>query len=164
MSRAFIKEPDGDQEEAPLLERPISPHPNYVTPRGLSLLKAKVEQLQAERDAIKTAPDLAARSRLPQVERDLRYFQRRLWDAIEVHPPMSSETPEVRFGSSVEMVDAQGRRYRYRLVGEDEADAGQGLISWISPLAKALMGNGVGAEVYWRKPSGELAVTIVKID
>jgi len=70
----------------------------------------------------------------------------------------------VGFGATVDLVDEDGARYRYRIVGEDEADPEQGLVSWVSPLARALEGARVGDSVIWKRPAGDLEVEVLAID
>ena len=164
MSRAFVKEGDGDSGDSGLPDRPVSPHPNYVTPDGLEQLRQEASRLEALRAELAESPDdIALRDRLPAVERDLRYFRQRLQDAIEVpapKPPVS----RVHFGCTVEFEDEAGKSYRYRIVGEDQADAGHGLISWVSPLARALKDKEVDDEVIWERPSGSLTVTVTGVE
>jgi transcription elongation GreA/GreB family factor len=149
MSRAFTRESDDDPGVVP--ERAISPHPNLVTPAGLAALEAQVRTLGAERTAARGAGDAAQRA---CIERDLRYFTQRLASARVVLP---SEAPaRVRFGVRVSLRTATGATQTFRLVGEDEADAARGLVSWVSPLAQALLGHEAGEVV--RFQSGELEI------
>ena len=69
----------------------------------------------------------------------------------------------VTFGAVVDLIDENDQRSRYRIVGEDEADAEQGSVSWLSPLAQAVLGARVGDEVTWRRPAGDLRLEIVGI-
>lgn len=140
MSRAFVRESDGDREALP--ERPISPHPNFVTPRGLKAIEARLRELEAERLAAREAGDAETRAR---VERDLRYFSARRASARLVEPAASPE--RVRFGVLVTLELEGAARQKFRLVGEDEADAAQGLLSWVAPLARALIGKAAGDSV-----------------
>ncbi len=140
MSRAFVKESDGDADNLP--ERPLSTHPNFVTARGLSAIEAQVRQLEAQRQAARAADDTALRTRL---ERELRYWNARRASARLVEPATRAE--RVRFGTQVTLRLASGASQVFRLVGEDEADAAQGLLSWVSPLAQALLGREVDDEV-----------------
>jgi transcription elongation GreA/GreB family factor len=149
MSRAFTREPDDDPGVVP--ERAISPHPNLVTPAGLAALEAQVRALEAERTAARGGGDAAQRAR---IERDLRYFTQRLASARVIVP---SEAPgRVRFGVRVSLRSATGATQTFRLVGEDEADAARGLVSWVSPLAQALLGHEAGDVV--RFQAGELEI------
>ena len=140
MSRAFVRNSDDDPQLLP--ERPVSPHPNFVTPRGLAAIEARVRELEGERQAAREADDAPLRARL---ERDLRYWSARRASARVVGP--AAATDRVRFGMQVTLHLATGATQVWRLVGEDEADATQGLLSWVSPLAQALLGRAVGEPV-----------------
>jgi transcription elongation GreA/GreB family factor len=135
MSRAFVKEDSGEGGDA-LPDRPISLAPNFVTPEGLALIDAELARLQ---DALAAAGDDRA-ARAP-VERDLRYWRARR-ASTEVIPPPGTE--EVRFGSTVTIERDDGRRQTWRIVGEDEADPAKGTLSYVAPLARALVGKVVG--------------------
>jgi transcription elongation GreA/GreB family factor len=137
MSRAFVK--DSDQETEDLPERAISAHPNLVTTRGLALLEARVRELETERSAARAAADKDA---LARIARDLRYFQARRDSARPITP--APQPVQVRFGVRARLQLADGTERAFQLVGEDEADPAAGLISYVSPLAKLLMGKGVG--------------------
>jgi transcription elongation GreA/GreB family factor len=140
MSRAFVKESDRDPGELP--ERALSPHPNLVTARGLAALEARVRELEDRRRAARAANDTAA---LAAIARDLRYFQARRDSARLVSPPSAPEA--VRFGVLVRLERADGTQLAYRIVGEDEANPAAGLISYVSPLAKAMLGLTAGDEI-----------------
>lgn len=142
MSRAFVKEPDGEEVFEELPDRPISPHPNLVTERGLALIEAEVARLLAERASAKAAGE---RGRLAKAARDLRYWTARRASAQLVPPPR--DLTQVHFGARVTLFRGDGRRQRFRIVGEDEADPAQGSISHVSPLARALFGKEVGDTV-----------------
>jgi transcription elongation GreA/GreB family factor len=137
MSRAFVKESDGGEEDLP--DRPISPHPNLVTPEGLARIEATQAQLHHEHAAAQAAEDRAA---LARIGRDLRYWTARRASAQLVPPP--SDNAEVHFGSTVTIARDDGRQQTWRIVGEDEADPARGTLSHVSPVARALMGKAVG--------------------
>lgn len=162
MSRAFVKEPDGDETSGELPELPQSAHPNHVTPAGLAALEARAAALEAERRALLAAGDgLSRRPALARLERELRYVTARIASAIVTQPP---ECPEaVAFGCLVTVADEAGAERRFRIVGEDEADPGRGKISWVSPLARALDGAQVGDLVTWPKPSGAVELEVLGI-
>ena len=163
MSRAFVKENDLEHAGTDLPERPQSEHPNYVTPQGLKQLQAAAEALERERQSL--APrkeDPVARQRLGMVERDLRYLQGRLERAIPVDPAQQ-DTETVLFGAVVSLEDEHGEEHRYSIVGEDEADITEHKVSWVSPLARALLGHKVGDSVTWRRPAGNLILEITDI-
>jgi transcription elongation GreA/GreB family factor len=140
MSRAFVKE--SDQDPGALPERAVSPHPNLVTARGLAALEARVRELEERRRAARAANDAAA---MAAIARDLRYFQARRDSARLVTPPAAPDA--ARFGVLVRLERADGTRLAYRIVGEDEADPAAGLISYVSPLARAMLGLAVGDAV-----------------
>lgn len=136
MSRAFVKEDAAGAGDV-LPDREISPHPNYVTAEGLALIDAELARLSSA--LVDAGDDRDARAAF---ERDLRYCRARRASAEVVPPP--GGTGEVRFGSRVTIERKDGRRQTYRIVGEDEADPSKGTLSYVSPLAQALTGKGVG--------------------
>ena len=149
MSRAFVK--DSDQETELLPERAVSAHPNLVTARGLSMIEARVRELETERSVARAANDLPA---LARIARDLRYFQSRRDSARLVTPPQHSQ--QVRFGVRALLRLSSGVERAFRLVGEDEADPNAGLISYVSPLAVALMGKTVGEQLPFAAQTAEI--------
>jgi transcription elongation factor GreB len=161
MSRAFVKESD---DAAPALpDLPLSDHPNYVTPRGLAQLHARLTAAQARRDVLMNSADtMAQQNELAPLERDLRWLSARVHSAIEVDL-LAQPEDRVAFGASVTVDSAEGEQ-RYCIVGEDEADAEQHRVSYLSPLAQALLGAHVGDEVSWRRPAGDLVIEVVAID
>ncbi|WP_293867852.1 transcription elongation factor GreA [uncultured Alsobacter sp.] len=140
MSRAFVKEPDGQDVFDDLPDRPLSPHPNLVTAAGLAAIEAEVARLQAEIPL--AGDDREARARLG---RDLRYWQHRLSSAELMHAAPDADV--VHFGSTVTILREDDTRRTYAIVGEDEADPPKGKISYVSPLARALLGKPVGEVV-----------------
>jgi transcription elongation GreA/GreB family factor len=143
MSRAFVKDDDGGPE--PNFNRPVSESPNYVTPRGLSLLREALARAESEKN-----------------ERDIRYYSERIESAIVVQP-RSSTNGVVEFGATVEAHDMRGRQLRVHIVGEDESDPVNGEISWDSPIAQAFADHGVGDRVVVNRPAGPIEYTIDSI-
>ncbi|MBA3517348.1 MAG: transcription elongation factor GreA [Rhizobiales bacterium] len=143
MSVAFTREEDVEAAAAYLPDRPISPHPNLVTATGLAELD---EALTAARDAYAAAQAagevLADRNAMARAARDLRYYMARRASARLVELNGGSET--VVFGRRVTFDRGDGRRQTFRIVGEDEADATEGSVSYVSPLARALIGKAAG--------------------
>jgi transcription elongation GreA/GreB family factor len=125
-----------------------------VTPKGLEMIEAELARLHREHAAAKEAEDEA---RLAKIHRALRYWTSRRATAQVVEPP--TDTSEVRFGSTVTIEREDGRRQTYRIVGEDEADPSLGTLSYVSPVAQALMGKQVGDVVQ----AGTAEVTIIEI-
>jgi transcription elongation GreA/GreB family factor len=154
MSRAFVRESEGGEAFEDLPDRPLSPH-HLVTPEGLAFMDAEIDSLERRLAEAQAAEDKAEIARL---SRDLRYWSARRVSA-EVVPP-SKDMSHVRFGARVTFEREDGRRQTYRIVGEDEADPAQGRLSYVSPLAQALMGKEVGDTV----PVGQTTAEIVAID
>ena len=166
MSRAFVKEQDGDVPEERLPERQISDHPNYVTPAGLRQLEQRVGELEERRLALLTAADeegSLAEQQLAYVDRDLTYFTKRLETAILVEP-RGQPRRMVKFGAAVTVTEPDGTSRTFTIVGEDESDLNAGKISYVSPLAEALLDARVGAKVHWRRPKGDRDLTIEAVD
>src|SRR5512143_1800471 len=162
MSRAFVKEPDGDQVSEEIPERVHSPHVNYVTPAGLRQLHEQVGALRDRRRALAASAPAADPKELRYIDRDLRYYEERIRRAVPIDPAGQPEG-EVHFGAVVDVETPEGRRMTFAIVGEDEADATQGKISWVSSLARALEDGRVGDAVSWKRPAGEAELTIVAI-
>ena len=142
MSRAFVKEQDDADAPEDLPERPVSPHPNAVTPRGLRLID---EEIEKHRKELAHAQHVADRALIARASRDLRYWTHRRSTAQLISPP---EHPEkVAFGVRVTIERDDGRRQTLSIVGEDEADFEKGLIAYTAPVARALIGAGLGDEV-----------------
>jgi len=142
MSVAFTKEGDSESVAADLPDRPISPHPNLVTRDGMAALELAYGEARAAYAAAQSKGDVQAdRTAMARATRDLRYYAARRASA-QLIEPAAGET--VVFGARITIARDDGRRQSYRIVGEDEADPAQGSISYISPLARALMGKGLG--------------------
>jgi transcription elongation GreA/GreB family factor len=154
MSRAFVKESDGGDGEEPA-ELQVSTHRNLVTAEGLRQIDATVERLRAELTAARGSDDRAA---LRRVQRDLRYWTERQRTA-ELVPP-ATPGGKARFGSVVTLVKQAGGEFEYRIVGEDEADPACGRISYVSPIARRLIGAEAGDEV--ELPDGSAEIRAVR--
>jgi len=153
MSRAFVKESDGaEQDDLP--ELVVSPHRNLVTADGLKLIEATQERLETELAAARAADD---RATVARTERDLRYWRQRRATAEVVK--VADRPDVVRFGSVVTLETAAGETVSYRIVGEDESDPRRGRISYVSPLAETLLGCRPGDTVALRDGDAEI-VTI----
>jgi len=160
MSRAFVKEGDGALD--PLPDLPLSPHPNYVTPRGLASLQSRLRDLQLTLATLKSRPDRLDKLPEAAAERDIRYIEARLRSAIVIDPATLPLT-EVAFGLRATVIDDHGYATTYEITGEDEADARLNRIAPHAPLARALIGAQVGDVVLWRKPSGAVELEIQAI-
>ena len=164
MSRAFVKENDLEHAGIDIPERPLSDELNYVTPNGLKLLNTQIDALEIEREELKNKKDdPIAKQKIAIVERDMRYYAARIESAI-LTAPETEDHSMVLFGSKVTVEDEDGKLSTYEIVGEDEADIHQGKVSYLSPLAEALIGAKLNDEVTWEKPMGDTYLTIQKIE
>ena len=154
MSRAFTKEPDEGEALEDLPDRPISEHPNLVTPEGLAQIEDAMARAQDELTRGQAANDRGA---IAHAGRDLRYWTARRSTAQQM--PVPEGTKKVQFGSTVTIERDDGRRQTWRIVGEDEAEPNEGTLSYASPVARALMGKSVGDVV----PAGTGEAEIVEI-
>jgi transcription elongation GreA/GreB family factor len=159
LSVAFTKEESAETaSETQLPDRPISPHPNLVTEAGLRGLEVQLREAREAYEAAQQIEDVNERRRQTAAPlRDIRYFAERVRTARVVPDPASTDT--VAFGSTVTFSRADGRVQKYRIVGEDEADPKAGSISFVSPVAKSLMGKAVGDVV--GSGSQELEITAI---
>jgi transcription elongation GreA/GreB family factor len=139
MSRAFVKEQENFDD---LPERLIPEHPTLVTSAGLKQIEAEVARFDAAHAAAQAQGD---REAMAATARDLRYWSARLGTAELVAAP--ADDSHVHFGSTVTIEREDGRRQTYRIVGEDEADPAKGSVSYVSPLARSLVGKSVGDTV-----------------
>jgi transcription elongation factor GreB len=164
MSRGFVKEDDLELAGTDLPERPVSLAPNYVTPTGLQQLLSQAELLEQERlSLLPNKEDPVKQQRLGVVERDLRYLKARL-TSTELIDPATQPKDSVLFGAAVTIEDEEGQPHVYKIVGEDEADISAQKVSWVSPIAKALLGHKVGESVLWHRPAGDLNLEILEIN
>ena len=120
-------------------DRPISPHPNLVTPEGLASIQRTIDRFTAAYKAALGKHDKAA---IAAAQRELRYWSTRLATAKLVQP--STDRTGVHFGTTVVVRREDGRMQTFRIVGEDEADPSRGTVSHVSPLARAVLGKAVG--------------------
>ncbi|WFU26295.1 transcription elongation factor GreA [Bradyrhizobium sp. CB1717] len=144
MSVAFTKEESAETASETLLpDRPISPHPNLVTEAGLQALQTQLQRAREAYEAAQAIDDVNEKRRQSAVPlRDARYLTERLRTARVMPTPTSTDI--VAFGSTVTFSRPDGRVQTYRIVGEDEADPKAGSISFVSPVARSLMGKAVG--------------------
>ena len=165
MSRGFVKEDDLEHAGTDLPERQISNHPNYVTATGLKQLEKLASELSAERaKLVKLKDNQTAIQKLAMVDRDLRYVSARLQSAIlseQLDSDIQQDT--VVFGATVNVEDKLGEQHVFTIVGDDEADIKLNKVSWVSPIAKALIGQKVGDVVVWPRPAGNMTLEIIKI-
>ena len=152
MSVAFRRESDEEHLE-PRFELPIPPGPNLVTPRGLQLIRARSEELEAQLETPLSEEERKA------VLRDARYWRQRLASA-EIAPQANGET--VAFGTRVSFV-RDGQAHRIDLVGHDESEPAADRIAFTAPLARALIGAEVGDEVEFQGAEEPLLITAIEV-
>jgi transcription elongation GreA/GreB family factor len=143
MAVAFTREEDYESQAADLPDRPVSAHPNLVTASGLAAIEAALAQARAAYSAAQAEGGVSAdRTAMARATRDLRYWSARRAAAQLTEPAL--EDGRVQFGRTVAFEREDGRRQEFRIVGEDEADPAQGSVSYVSPLARSLLGKAVG--------------------
>lgn len=178
MSRAFVRESDGDEDDLePTPQIPVGTH-NYITPAGHTRLKDELEELvKRERPRIVEIVAWAAsngdrsengdyiygKKRLREIDRRIRFLTKRLDIAQVVDPADRQGVDQVFFGATVTITDAEGHENTYAIVGIDETDASRGRISWISPLARALLKAREGDTVRFQSPAGWREIDIVEV-
>ena len=139
MSRAFVKE--AEHEKAALPDRPISPHRNFVTEAGFVAIEAALGSFEAAHRAATDIGDREAAAAL----REVRYWRARRASAEILKPP--ADKSAASFGVTVTLRRVDGREQSFRIVGEDEADPSRGTVSYVSPLARAVLTHGPGETV-----------------
>jgi transcription elongation factor GreB len=151
--------------------------PRFITPNGFAAIRAEYDQLfgverpklvetiawaAANGDRSENGDYIYGRKKLREIDRRLGYLAR-VMKAAKVVDPASQSTDEVRFGAIVELADEDDARRTLTIVGDDEADAGEGRIGWSAPLARALVGARVGDERVVRLPAGEKSYEVMAI-
>lgn len=167
MSRAFVRESDVSQlPELPALNSPLPPGAkNYLTPGGAQRLRDELTQrLEQERPKLTAAPadDIDAKRELQVLNQRIRYLQESLRTAeIAEAPPPPHDV--VRFGATVTVREAGGTQTRYRIVGVDETVLERNEVSWLAPIARALLNARLGERVVFTTPRGANELEIVAI-
>jgi transcription elongation GreA/GreB family factor len=158
MAVAFTREEDYEAQAADLPDRPVSAHPNLVTASGLAAIEAELAAARAAYSGAQAEGGVSAdRTAMARATRDLRYWSARRGSAQLTEPAL--EEGRVQFGRTVGVERDDGRAQSFRIVGEDEADPAAGSVSYLSPLARAVMGKRVGDEV--RVNGAEVEITKV---
>jgi transcription elongation factor GreB len=167
MSKAFTREEtDGpDIPDLPPLVSTLAPGArNYITAAGAQKLRDELQQL-----AEVTRPALAASSGDPDVKRQLAKLDQRIMQleesvqSSEIIVPSDGPADVVRFGATVTVRESDGNEASYRIVGVDEMDIDRGWVSWVSPIAKALLNRKRGENIRFKFPSGEETLQILDI-
>ena len=152
--------------------------PRFITPEGFARIRAEYEELfgierpklvetiawaAANGDRSENGDYIYGRKRLREIDRRLSYLSKVMKQAKVVDPASQEQRETVRFGATVELADENDERRTLTLVGEDEAEASSGRISWAAPIARALVGARVGDERIVRLPAGEKSYEVIAI-
>jgi len=179
LSKAFTREQDGadEQEPVPAAEQPPGLK-NYITPAGYARMQAELKQLlDVERpetvsvvhwaalngDRSENGDYIYGKKRLREIDRRIRFLIKRL-EIAEVVDSSGQEQDRVFFGATVSVRDGAGRVSSVSIVGMDEVDPTRGRVSWVSPIARALLKARAGESVTLRTPSGEEELEVLKVE
>ena len=179
MNKAFVRESDGDDEEglSPSLKLPPGTR-NYITPAGHARLKDELEHLvKRERphvvevvawaasngDRSENGDYIYGKRRLREIDRRIRFLTKRIESAEIVDPLRQGDNDQIFFGARVTIADPDGVENTYTIVGVDETDVSQGRISWISPLARALIKSREGDSIRFQSPLGVREIDILQV-
>lgn len=178
MNKAFVRESDDEEDGLePTLNLPAGTR-NYITPAGHARLKDELEHLvKRERphvveivawaasngDRSENGDYIYGKRRLREIDRRIRFLTKRLDVAEVVDPLRQGDNDQIFFGACVTVADADGSQSTYSIVGVDEADASRGLISWISPLARALLKSREGDVVRFLSPAGIRELDVLEV-
>jgi len=167
---------DDEDESAPSIPPGT---PNYITPHGFARLKEEaLRLLDKERpelvkviawaasngDRSENADYIYGKRKLREIDRRIRFLTKRLESTKVVDPAAREQTDQIFFGATVTLEDETGTHNVYSIVGIDEADVGRGRISWISPLARALLKRRAGDQLSFKAPGGDQVLEIVKVE
>lgn len=178
MSKAFTKEQDDDlEEELEIEDAAPKGTKNYITPAGFARLHAEFDELikvqrpetvkivswaAALGDRSENADYLYGKKRLREIDKRIRFLTKRIGFA-EVVDPAQQPHEKIYFGATVQVCDKAGEEHTYSIVGMDEVDLSRGHISWIAPLAKALLGKQEGDSVTVHTPVGAQELEVIEV-
>src|ERR1044071_8087256 len=167
MSKAFTREPDDDVPDLPALSQPASLLPsgtkNYLTPAGALRLQDELNRLlEIDRPALAASAEPDSRRKLQTLDQRMSYVQRILQTAVVTGPPPAPHDV-VRFGATVCVRDKTGAECTSKIVGVDETDLDRNQVSWLSPVAKALLNARTGDRVRLKLPGGEEELEILSV-
>ena len=178
MSKAFTKETESDEDDDLGLPPIPAGGKNYITPDGYARLRTELlDLIDNERpkvveivhwaasngDRSENGDYLYGKKRLREIDRRIRFLTKRLEIAEIVNPSLHEGSDQVYFGATVTYVDDQDVTRTVTIMGIDEADSSQGQVSWISPVARALLKAKVGEEVSLPTPSGARTLEVLEV-
>jgi transcription elongation factor GreB len=171
MSKAFTRESDDEADELPSSARPVLPPgvKNYITPNGAQRLRDEVVELSGKKRQLLTSttgagqpPSVQPGSEQRKIEARIRQLEQILESVVVTEPPATGRDV-VRFGAAVTVRRANKEETFYRIVGVDETDFERGHVSWLSPLAKQLLGRRAGERLRFKSPAGDEELEIVSV-
>jgi transcription elongation factor GreB len=181
MNKAFVRESNADDDDealSPSLKLPPGTR-NYITPAGHARLRDELEHLvKRERphvveivawaasngDRSENGDYIYGKRRLREIDRRIRFLTKRLENAEVVDPLRQGDNDQIFFGARVTVADQDGVENTYTIVGVDETDVGRGRISWVSPLARALIKNREGDSIRFQSPLGIREIDIIEVE
>lgn len=180
MNKAFVKENDQDDDDAPQGAPSLPPGTtNYMTRRGYEILRTELDQLVRDErpklvetvrwaagngDRSENGDYIYGKKRLREIDRRIRFLIKRLENSTVVTPSEQENTEQVFFGATVTVCDVDGdAEQTYQIVGVDEANASEGRISWIAPLSRALLKAREGDVVRFASPAGLREIEVLEI-
>jgi transcription elongation factor GreB len=178
MNKAFVKETEADGDEDELAPALPAGGKNYITPQGYARLKAELLQLIDEErpkvvevvhwaasngDRSENGDYLYGKKRLREIDRRIRFLTKRLEIAEVTDPSAHHGSDQVFFGATVTYAEPSGAERTVTILGIDEADSAQGQVSWVSPIARALLKAREGDEVRLVTPGGAQEIEIVEV-
>lgn len=180
MSKAFINNESSEEEDENSPSAPIIPagSKNYITPSGAKKLKDELHQLltkdrpdltqviawaASNGDRSENADYIYGKRRLREIDRRIHFLTKRI-EAFEIIDPATIKSEQVLFGATVEVSYEDGQQKKYQIVGIDETDAASGKISWISPMARALLKAKKGDLINFQSPRGNIEIEIISVN
>lgn len=163
MSRAFVRESDGEHEGDELPPRPPRVQPCYMTRNGVNALQRELAALAQSMHVMAPEACLGTQAATKRDKLRMREIARILGEVTPVEAGARGGDT-IRIGATVTFREGDGKDHICTIVGEDEVDAGHGFISWVSPLGRQLIGRTVGEFVEWARPVGTLEVEIIGLE
>ena len=178
MSKAFTKETDADEDEAPALPALPAGHKNYITPQGYARMRSELfELIDNERPKIVEVVHWAAsngdrsengdylygKKRLREIDRHIRFLTQRLELAVISDPSLHFGGDQIFFGATATYADASGHERSVTILGIDEADSTQSQVSWVSPIARTLLKSRVGDVLKLQTPQGVEEIKVISV-
>ena len=178
MSKAFTKETDADEDEAPALPAMPAGSKNYITPKGYARLRSELfELIDNERpkvvevvhwaasngDRSENGDYLYGKKRLREIDRRIRFLTQRLELAVVSDPSLHFGGDQIFFGATATYADASGQERSVTILGIDEADSAQAQVSWISPIARTLLKARVGDVLKLQTPQGVEEIEVISV-